>query len=53
MKITFILDSIKVTLDKNTIKNLNIPIKPDFKMIPASNVLISEDTSTCTASNQK
>lgn len=34
-------------------KNFKIPANPAFKIMPASNVLISEETSTCTANSQK
>lgn len=36
-----------------TYKNLNTPTKPAFNKILAKNILISEDTSTCTLSSQK
>lgn len=51
--INIMLDTINVTALHIIIINFKIPIKPDFSIIPAKIVLISVETSTCTANNQK
>lgn len=51
--IVSILANIWVTYISIVNKNFRIPAKPALRIMPASIVLASEETSTCTASNQK